>query len=266
MILHGSNRNTKIMFHKLNEKEIENNPHYNLDNFEEFQKEHWNKFFKNTKYILSFWYEGKIAEFIGSYRLGEPKISDVIDPKSGKERVCYKFPHMKKTNFLEEYKNRLFINWTNPSANYGRWLEDDKYEIHSIKSKKEYSIGLLPRNSYEIKLHYSQLEHIFEYPIDNQDWKDYLSNRSGVYLILDRSSGEQYIGSAYGDHGIWGRWNTYASNGHGGNLDLKNLDPQNFQFSILWETLKATPKENIIRVESQFKENLGTRVHGLNNN
>ena len=83
---------------------------------------------------------------------------------------------------------------------------------------------------------------------------------------MDKSSGEQYIGSAYGENGIWGRWQTYASDGHGGNLDLKNLDPQNFQFSILWETLKSTPIENVIRVESQFKENLGTRVHGLNNN
>ena len=163
MILQGSNRNTKIMFHKLNDKEIENNPHYNLVNFEEFQKEHWNKFFTNTEYILSFWYEGKIAEFIGSYKLGEPNITDVIDPKTGKERVCYKFPHMKKIDFLNEYKNRLFINWTNPSANYGRWLEDEKYEIHSIKSKKEYSIGLVPQNSYEIKLHYSKLQRIFEY-------------------------------------------------------------------------------------------------------
>jgi len=266
MVIEGKNRNTKLMFHKIDTKKLDINPHYNLIEFELFQKEHHNTFFANTSYILSFWYEGKVAEFIGAYRLGEPAVDTVIDSKTKKTRDRYIFPNMKEINFLNDYKQRLFIKWTNPSANYGRWIDYEKYEVYSIKHSKENSIGKIPKNFFEINLNYQKLKRIFDYPIDNTDWKDYLSNRSGVYLILDESSGQQYIGSAYGVSGFWGRWQEYANTGHGGNKGLKNKDFNKFYYSILFETLNTMDKDKIIEIESKFKNNFGTRVYGLNNN
>jgi hypothetical protein len=104
MVIEGKNRNTKLMFHKIDAKKLDINPHYNLYNFEEFQKEHHNTFFSNTDYIFSFWYEGKIAELIGVYKLGKPIIDKVTDKETGKlrDRLC--FPEMKEINFLTEYK------------------------------------------------------------------------------------------------------------------------------------------------------------------
>ena len=49
-------------------------------------------------------------------------------------------------HFLKEYKQRLYIKWTNPSANYARWIEDDKYEkgtlaiAKAIIESKAYSV------------------------------------------------------------------------------------------------------------------------------
>ncbi len=266
MIIEGRKRNTKLMFHKIDSKRIDVNPHFHLNGFQDFQKEHHNTFFANTSYILSFWYEGKVAEFIGTYRLGIPTIDKVKDAKTGRLRDRYFFHQMEEINFLSEFKNRLIIKWTNPSANYGRWIDDDRFEVYSIKLKCDNNIGKLPNNYFEINLSYRVLQKLFDYSIDNFEWHNYLTKRSGVYLILDKSDGQQYIGSAYGILGFWGRWQDYATTGHGGNNGLKNKNFNNFEFSILYETLNTIDKEKIIDIETKFKNNLGTKVHGLNNN
>ena len=154
--------------------------------FESFQQEHHNNFFANTDYILSFWYEGKVAEFIGTYKLSKPIIDTILDSKTHKQRDRYQFLKMSKNDFLNDYKQRLFIKWTNPSANYDRWIDDNKYEIYTIKQGKENSIGKVPRNYYEISLNYQVLKKMFDYPIDNSDWKDYLSKDKHAGETLDQ--------------------------------------------------------------------------------
>ncbi len=95
---------------------------------------------------------------------------------------------------------------------------------------------------------------------------------NGVYLILDESTGLQYLGSANGENGIWQRWSDYAANGHGGNKELKALhkvDPshhKNFKFSILQSLPSNISQREIIKIESLYKQKLGSRVHGLNKN
>lgn len=55
------------------------------------------------------------------------------------------------------------------------------------------------------------------------DWQAALSSIKGIYLISDISTGRRYIGSAYGDQGIWSRWCAYVASGHGGNVGLRAL-------------------------------------------
>ncbi len=38
------------------------------------------------------------------------------------------------------------------------------------------------------------------------DWYAALANCQGVYLITDTKTGLRYVGSAYGENGIWSRW------------------------------------------------------------
>jgi hypothetical protein len=53
-------------------------------------------------------------------------------------------------------------------------------------------------------------------------WADVLRSGRGIYLLVHRETGQQYVGSAYGVDGLLGRWKSYAD-GHGGNVGLKEL-------------------------------------------
>jgi len=109
-----------------------------------------------------------------------------------------------------------------------------------------------------------------------QDWKVALENFKGVYLITDISNGKRYVGSAYGDSGIWARWSNYVSSGgHGGNDELVEIIEkngieyarQNFQFTLLELISMKTDDESVVWRESFWKEALLTRgEYGYNKN
>ena len=50
---------------------------------------------------------------------------------------------------------------------------------------------------------FSVLENIFK--MGKSDWKTVLENVKGIYLLTDKETGKSYVGSAYGDSGIWAR-------------------------------------------------------------
>ena len=49
---------------------------------------------------------------------------------------------------------------------------------------------------------------------DRPDWKAALESVKGIYLITEIASEKRYVGSAYGDQGIWSRWCNYIASGH----------------------------------------------------
>ena len=107
------------------------------------------------------------------------------------------------------------------------------------------------------------------------DWKAALESVKGVYIITDASSGRRYIGSAYGDQGVWSRWCSYVATGHGGNVELRNLvsDPTlgycraNFRFALLEHRAFRVSDELILGREAFWKRILLTRGQwGLNRN
>ena len=106
----------------------------------------------------------------------------------------------------------------------------------------------------------------------HRDWKSSLSAVAGVYLVLAETTGEQYVGSAYGLSGIWGRWKQYSLNGHGNNKLLKHVVKTDkdytaaFRYSVLQVLPKSTKDAEVIRWESQYKRKLGSRATGLNAN
>lgn len=107
------------------------------------------------------------------------------------------------------------------------------------------------------------------------DWMSALESIKGIYLISDISTGKRYVGSAYGDQGIWSRWCAYVGNGHGGNVELRALvtDPTleycrtNFRFALLEHRPSRTEDQTILDRESFWKRVLLTRGRGgLNRN
>ena len=79
-----------------------------------------------------------------------------------------------------------------------------------------------------------------------------------------------YVGSAYGEHMLLGRWKSYVKTGNGGNIELKKLTlgyiKNNFKYSIL-DIFKSTIDDKVILGrESWWKEVLQSREFGYNQN
>ena len=91
-------------------------------------------------------------------------------------------------------------------------------------------------------------------------------------MIVDKSNGKKYIGSAYGQFGIWSRWACYIGTGHGWNDELtrliskKSIDyaRKNFKFSLLEYRSMNTDDKVIISRESYWKDILLSRRFGYN--
>lgn len=267
-----TNKRIKLVRHKdarqkqlVNGVEIEGNPYdwyrNDKDKFIAYQSEQHRDVFKNVDYIISFIGEnGTIARFIGIYKIEGP------DNERNTDKFCYK---MTEVEGFDELKERIIIDWGPSAISWHQWLNDknDK-EIIEITAGFDH---IFP--GYEkIILTLNQLKNIIlekEYP----EWKKMLSAVNCVYIITDRKTGKNYIGSTYGKEGIWGRWKEYAqTEGHGNNVTLKKLYdqdnnyPNNFSWSIL-ETLSITISSyEAINIETCYKKKLGTLAFGLNNN
>lgn len=125
----------------------------------------------------------------------------------------------------------------------------------------------------KVRLSYEQLSTIVQN--HKKDWVAALENQKAVYLITDKFSGKQYVGSAYGENGmLLQRWSNYVDNGHGGNKLLKEIVDdsgfdyvkENFQYAILENYNARVDKHIILERESWWKETLGSRAFGLNAN
>lgn len=117
----------------------------------------------------------------------------------------------------------------------------------------------------ELILDYQSLQAVMSEP-RYATWQVALSSVIGVYLITDTSDGRQYVGKGDGLENIFQRWSSYAANGHGGNVELRRVDPSHFRFSLLRVFDPATPTRKIDQAEKHFKEALDSRAHGLNRN
>lgn len=148
----------------------------------------------------------------------------------------------------------------------------DKIEVAEILDKS-YSSHIFP--GYErIDYSFSSIKAIINR--EPPDWKSALENIKGVYMLTDQQNGKRYIGSAYGDSGIWSRWSQYCANGHGGNKELVELVSQNgyeyveknFKFTLLEIHPMFTADDFIILRESYWKDVMMSRngKYGYNAN
>jgi len=128
---------------------------------------------------------------------------------------------------------------------------------------------------------YSNINHSYEilenlWRDSKPDWVAALTHCQGVYLITDTKTGLRYVGSAYGEEGIWSRWGTYfKTGGHANNKLLRELlnkkgveyARRNFQISLLEHASSRDSEQHIIQREAYWKEVLLTRgSFGLNEN
>ncbi|MBN3124555.1 GIY-YIG nuclease family protein [Pectobacterium brasiliense] len=190
--------------------------------------------------------------------------------------VLERRPDGYKVRLVNEHRGligRLLIDYPGPGARGRSFL----FENHYFKMK----VAEIFNNEYsgETFCGFDQVQHSFEkleHIIKKQkiDWKRALLNVKGVYLIVDKSNGKKYVGSAYGEHGIWSRWETYVCTGHGWNEGLSDLLKEkgidyarrNFQFSIMDFYSMRTDDQIILERESYWKRVLCSREFGYNRN
>jgi hypothetical protein len=98
------------------------------------------------------------------------------------------------------------------------------------------------------------------------------SHQLAMATMNSQGTGNQYVGSAYGEGGILGRWKAYAKTVRGDTKELRVLlkgrpnMANDAQFSIL-QTLPITlDRTEVFKYETLHKRKLGTRAHGLNGN
>ena len=230
----------------------------------------WKDGWQNWKcdYILSFmqfrpegrkdiWLFGGIFENMG------------LNIQEGKEKEQGPFYEVDLTEQGQEYIGRLKIIYNKPSKNPYAYLSSvyEKLEVSDIVKPYTYSDPSFGRYE-DISLDFTDFEFIFRHNKD--DWRRALWSIKGVYVIFDKKTGKKYVGSAYGEDGIWGRWCKYAVTVHGGNKELKKLcadknDPrqyarENFNFTLLeWFPSNQTTEPYIRERERRWKEILLSR-------
>lgn len=219
----------------------------------------------NREYIFSlidFYHEPETWLFGGIFR--------VLSRGKNNHSHSYKVELVKDT---ESYIGRLKFRLKRPAR------------IRSVKLEKYYDnivVSELLKEKYtgEEFCGYENINHNFYsiesiYKTNRLDWKVALVNVKGVYLITDKSNGKRYVGSAYGDSGIWSRWSCYIGTGHGWNDELikiinkKGIEyaRRNFIFAILEYRSMKTDDKIIIERENYWKKVLLSRGEfGYNKN
>lgn len=172
---------------------------------------------------------------------------------------------------LDEYAGRMVFYREKGFSFYNNSVTGTDFKLERLWIEKE-ERSLEAFSTYdEVELSFEQLREIIEGRYD--DYYRALSVVKGIYMIIDGNTGKQYIGSAYSDEGIWGRWKTYAETYHGGNLELIKLyknENEKYFYKFKYIILQILPMrmsdKEVIEMESKYKNRFLTREFGLNAN
>jgi hypothetical protein len=86
-------------------------------------------------------------------------------------------------------------------------------------------------------------------------------SQNGVYLQRSKDGVSRYVGSAYGNGGIIGRWIKHlSSNGDAKHLNLYVLE--NGYNNLIFTVLEFTENSQALSSESRWKRTLGTKNSG----
>lgn len=208
---------------------------FELGGYKEWQEHQTKKNF-GRKYILSLAYCGKDEWlFVGVY--------ESLDVKEHPTRNGYQYS-TRLLNIGTEYIGRAVFSFKKEFRQSYLCFENYADDFDIIEIKRECVKPQFPGYD-KVDVSWSELSQY----IETDSWKTALENQKGVYLITDVKTGKRYVGKASGELMLLGRWKTYVKNGHGGNVELKELPfdyiKENFRYTIL-EVFKASTDDEVI--------------------
>jgi hypothetical protein len=249
------------------------------DLFNAYQQTHGPKVEKamlSASYVASFiGHEPGRALYVGLYKIGKTKplthaqywrVPAYIELKklgmqgfTGTKRPACLWFDLQLTDFYSQWKGKLIVDWPPPERAWWRRAHRNVMPIHAIL--EDGALDTAMKRWDELDFSWGQLAAL------PKRWQAKLAEWRGIYYIFDTSAGKGYVGSACGSENLLGRWRNYATSGHGGNRLLKHRDPQHFRFTILELVAPDEEAEEVIRLESSWKERLHSRhPAGLNDN
>lgn len=245
--------------------------------YQQTQGEKLEKALQSAAYVASFiGHQAGKALFVGLYSIGKTKpltyekfwqVPAYIEMKklgmkgftkeSGRASCLWFDLALKE--FYPAWKGKLVVGWPPPERSWWRRAHKNDFPVLTILEDSAL-VSAMPEWS-NIVLKWEELS------ILPTHWKAALSHWRGIYYIFDASDGKGYVGSAYGDKNILGRWLNYSASGHGGNALLRKRNPQHFQFSILQRVSPDMDANDVIQLETAWKNRLHTHApNGLNDN
>lgn len=235
------------------------------------------KALQGAGYVASFIAHGAgKALFVGLYRIGEARpltreeywqVPAYIEMKSfgmrgftdQDTRDSILWFDLAVTEFYADWKGKLVVGWPPPERVW--WRRAHKNVMPMLAVLEESTLDAAMPEWDHLDLRWDELA------VLPSRWRAALSQWRGIYLIFDQSDGKAYVGSAYGNENLLGRWRNYAASGHGGNRLLRKRNPTNFRFTILQRVSPDMEADDVIRLEGSWKERLHTHApHGLNDN
>ena len=226
------------------------------------QQSHGNKIGANPpKVWLSFVAEGGLrSRFLMAH-----DNNGVVDNEG---TVDHRFFDLRMSEALSSLRNRLTIEWSRDPVNWAKRGEHaESFRVLEIADPK-----IEPFPGFDsLVIDFPTLGLVME-DARYRDWQTALAAVQGVYLIVDRLTGRQYVGKADGRERVLGRWRAYWNSGHGGNVGLRevfaveSVTPERFQFSLLRVFGPEVPADQVNAAESHFKSALLSRQFGFNRN
>ncbi len=228
--------------------------------FELYQKIQRRTVFKAAELLASF-VATPLDEtlFVGLYAINRvgTAATGLLDPISGEDVGGFHFYDLSLAPELAEYRGRLIIEW---GSAYRAWVQlarkQDKAVIEIRRAVSEPPFpGFLE--------FCERLSGLAAVPLS---WRTALSSVAGVYLLTCSETGKQYVGSARGSEGFWGRWEDYVASGHGGNRKMREVPTADYQVTVLEVASSSADPDALDEMENRWKQKLLSRKFGLNAN
>lgn len=265
LVRHADNRKTKVIMGEHYERSLLDLFRYQRDALENYQREQKKGTFDKTDFIVVFLGDkGTSSRFIAVYKI----VGKQQSPHCVNEWI-FDFQE------VEEFRPlscRIVIDWGKGTVSWHQDYRKNPKAVIRVDDGFEDSNGVPCFVSLkDTLLSYDELKAIFEN--DDDTWKSVLKSNNCIYMITDEKTGKQYVGSTYGQDGIWGRWMYYFNTcGHGGNKMLEDVISQDPDYArhFHWSILEILPndilEEDAINRENLYKRKFMTREFGYNKN